>query len=168
MDDLVSVLSPIEQAHGLPNACYIDQAMHAKETEKLFKQGWSAIGFGCDVPHPGCVYPVSVHGVPLLMVRTKNNEVRVFENVCRHRGMILVEEAAQLNGPITCPYHAWAYDFEGALKATPHVGGPNIHKDETVVCESLSLNTVRSVVWRDVVFINMSVFFTGLEMGTEF
>ena len=156
MDDLISVLKPIEQANGLPNACYIDKNMHAKEANTVFKQGWAAIGFGCDVPKPGCVYPVELLGIPLLMVRTKNNEVHVFENVCRHRGMILVEEPAQLNGPITCPYHAWSYDLEGQLKATPHVGGPNIHKDETVICEDLSLNRVKSALWRDVVFINLS------------
>lgn len=156
MDDLISVLKPIEQANGLPNACYIDENMHAKEADSVFKQGWAAIGFGCDVPKPGCVYPVELLGIPLLMVRTKNNEVHVFENVCRHRGMILVEEPAQLNGPITCPYHAWSYDLEGQLKATPHVGGPNIHKDETVICEDLSLNRVKSALWRDVVFINLS------------
>lgn len=156
MDDLISVLKPIEQANGLPNACYIDENMHAKEAGSVFKQGWAAIGFGCDVPKPGCVYPVELLGIPLLMVRTKNNEVHVFENVCRHRGMILVEEPAQLNGPITCPYHAWSYDLEGQLKATPHVGGPNIHKDETVICEDLSLNRVKSALWRDVVFINLS------------
>ncbi|MGB1367359.1 MAG: aromatic ring-hydroxylating oxygenase subunit alpha, partial [Candidatus Puniceispirillaceae bacterium] len=156
MDDLSSVLKPIEVANGLPNACYIDQNMHAKEADAIFRQGWAAIGFGCDVPKPGCVYPVDMLGIPLLMVRTKKNEVYVFENVCRHRGMILVEEAGQLNGPITCPYHAWSYDLEGALKATPHVGGPNIHNDETVICETLSLNRVRSVMWRDVVFVNLS------------
>jgi choline monooxygenase len=104
MDDLSSVLKPIEVANGLPNACYIDQNMHAKEADAIFRQGWAAIGFGCDVPKPGCVYPVDMLGIPLLMVRTKKNEVYVFENVCRHRGMILVEEAGQLNGPITCPY----------------------------------------------------------------
>ena len=156
MDDLISVLKPIEQANGLPNACYIDENMHAKEADSVFKQGWAAIGFGCDVPKPGCVYPVELLGIPLLMVRTKNNEVHVFDNVCRHRGMILEEEPAQLNGPITCPYHAWSYDLEGQLKATPHVGGPNIHKDETVICEDLSLNRVKSALWRDVVFINLS------------
>lgn len=156
MDDLISVLKPIEQANGLPNACYVNKNMHAKEANAVFKQGWTAIGFGCDVPKPGCVYPVELLGIPLLMVRTKNNEVHVFENVCRHRGMILVEEPAQLNGPITCPYHAWSYDLDGQLKATPHVGGPNIHKDETVICEDLSLNRVRSALWRDVVFINLS------------
>ena len=39
----------------------------------------------------------------------------ILKNVCRHRGMILVEEAGQLNGPIT-PIRL-VYDL-GALKAT--------------------------------------------------
>ena len=65
MDDLISVLKPIEQANGLPNACYIDENMHAKEADSVFKQGWAAIGFGCDVPKPGCVYPVELLGIPL-------------------------------------------------------------------------------------------------------
>ena len=167
MDDLVSVLQPIEHAHGLPNACYIDRNMHAKEAAVIFKKGWAAIGFGCDVPKPGSVYPIDMLGIPLLMVRTKNDEVHVFENVCRHRGMILVEEPAQLNGPITCPYHAWSYDLEGHLKATPHVGGPNIHKDKTVICESLSLNRVRSFVWRDVVFVNLSGKATSFDIVAQ-
>ncbi len=156
MDNLESVLQPIENAHGLPNACYIDSDMHTKEADAIFKKGWAAIGFGCDVPKAGCVYPLDMMGIPLLMVRAKNDTVHVFENVCRHRGMILVDEPAKLNGPITCPYHAWSYDLEGHLKATPHVGGPQIHKDKTVICERLSLNRVRSFVWRDVVFVNLS------------
>ena len=41
--------------------------------------------------------------------------------------MILVEEAKKLSAPITCTYHAWAYNFDGTLRATPHVDGPNIH-----------------------------------------
>ena len=100
MDDLSSVLKPIEVANGLPNACYIDQNMHVKEADAIFRRGWAAIGFGCDVPSPD-VYILLICWHPLLMVRTKKNEVHIFENVCRHRGMILVEEAGQLNGPIT-------------------------------------------------------------------
>ncbi len=35
MDDLISVLKPIEHANGLPNACYIDENMHAKEANDI-------------------------------------------------------------------------------------------------------------------------------------
>lgn len=156
MNDILSVLNPIESATGLPNACYVDTQTYHRENKHIFTDGWAAIGFGSDIPEIGCVAPVTFLDIPLLMVRTRTGEVNVFENVCRHRGMILVEKATQLNGPITCPYHAWAYDLEGELKATPHVGGPDIHEDTRIECSKLSLNKVRSEIWRDVVYVNLS------------
>lgn len=154
--DLRSVLAPIETANGLSNNHYVNAATHEAEKQLLFKDGWAAIGFGKDVPRPGCVYPLEFMGIPLLMTRDKNNNVHVFENICRHRGMILVSEAKRLSGPITCPYHAWAYDLEGNLRATPHAGGPDIHNHSSVPCDQLPLNEVRATVWRDVVFVNLS------------
>lgn len=156
MDGFDTVLKPIETAQGLPNACYTDPAMFSHEAARLFTTDWAAIGFGFDAPQPGCVYPVNFLGIPLVMVRDRSGQIKVFENVCRHRGMILVNEAKRLNGPITCPYHAWAYDFDGRLRATPHVGGPDIHEHGSVDCTALSLNEVRSAVWRDVVYVNLS------------
>lgn len=156
MDALDTVLQPIETAQGLPNACYTDPSMYRHEINRLLADDWTAIGFGFDVHKPGCVYPINFLDIPLVMVRTQSGEIKVFENVCRHRGMILVDEAKQLNGPITCPYHAWTYDFTGKLCATPHVGGPDIHTHESVDCSQLSLNEVRSIVWRDVVYVNLS------------
>lgn len=156
MENITPVLAPIETANGLPNACYVDEQYYADEKNQIFINGWAAIGFGNDVPNSGCVYPVNFLDIPLLMVRTKSGDINVFENVCRHRGMKLVNQAGKLSGPITCPYHAWSYDFEGQLKATPHVGGPNVHQHESVDCSSLSLIKVRIAVWRDVVYINMS------------
>lgn len=156
MDAFDSVLQPIESAKGLPNSCYTDPAMFEQETKCLFAADWAAIGFGFDVPKPGCVYPVSFLGIPLVMVRGRSGEIKVFENVCRHRGMILIKEAKRLSGPLTCPYHAWAYDLDGALRATPHVGGPDVNKHHSVECANLSLNEVTSAIWRDVVYVNLS------------
>ena len=156
MDAFDSVLQPIECAKGLPNSCYTDPAMFEQETKCLFAADWAAIGFGFDVPKPGCVYPVSFLGIPLVMVRGRSGEIKVFENVCRHRGMILIKEAKRLSGPLTCPYHAWAYDLDGALRATPHVGGPDVNKHHSVECANLSLNEVTSAIWRDVVYVNLS------------
>ena len=156
MDGFNAVLQPIESARGLPNSCYTDPAMFEKETKRLFAADWAAIGFGMDVPKPGYVFPVSFLGIPLVMVRGRSGEIKVFENVCRHRGMILIEEAKRLSGPITCPYHAWAYDLDGSLRATPHVGGPDIHEHHSIECANLSLNEVPSAIWRDVVYVNLS------------
>ena len=150
------VLKPIADASGLGNVHYISKAAFDNEAKTLFGKNWAAIGFSHDVPKPGCVYPVTFMGTPLLITRTADAEIKVFENVCRHRGMILVESPKKLSGPITCPYHAWAYDFDGNLRATPHVVYPDIHQHEQIECEKLSLHRIPTAVWRDVIFVNLS------------
>ena len=155
MLDFTNVKAPIETANGLPNGCYVDAGLYQHEQNTLFRDNWTAIGFGKDLPKPGCVKPIEFAGLPLLLVRNQDNKIKVFENVCRHRGMILVSEAQQLRGPITCPYHAWAYDLNGQLRKTPHIGGPDVHEHDTVNHCDYPLNEVRSYQWRDIIFVNI-------------
>ena len=155
MLDLANVQTPIETASGLPNACYIDTAMYEHEQNTLFRNSWVAVGFGKDIPQPSDVKPVNFAGLPMLLVRNQDGNINVFQNVCRHRGMILVDSAKKLRGPITCPYHAWAYDLNGALRKTPHVGGPDIHEHDSVKHCDYPLNAVRSHLWHDIIFVNI-------------
>ena len=105
MDALVTVLQPIETVQSLPNSCYTDPTIFQIEKKQLFASDWAVIGFGFDVPVPGCVCPVNSLGIPLVVERGRSDKFKVFENVCRHRRMILVEETKQLSGPITCQFH---------------------------------------------------------------
>jgi choline monooxygenase len=155
MLDLTNVLAPIETANGLPNECYIDDAVYQQEQNTLFRNNWAAIGFGKDIPKPGMVKPVTFLGIPMIMVRNKEGKINVFQNVCRHRGMILIDEPQQLRGPITCPYHAWSYDLDGTLRKTPHVGGPDIDILDSVQHCDYPLNKVCSHFWNDIVFVNV-------------
>ena len=95
-------------------------------------------------------------GLPLLIVRDREGVIKVFHKVCSHRGMILVEEAGPVKTALTCPYHAWTYDLEGNLRGTPHIGGVGKHKSEKFLCQGKGLKTVRSAVWMDMVFVNLS------------
>jgi len=90
------------------------------------------------------------------MVRDKNGEINVFQNTCRHRGMILVEEPMNITGMIRCPYHRWSYSLNGDLRATPMVGGTGIHTHEAINHDELGLFKIRSAVWQDIVFVNIS------------
>ncbi|MBO6521357.1 MAG: aromatic ring-hydroxylating dioxygenase subunit alpha [Rhodospirillales bacterium] len=152
---LSAVMAPINIACGLPNAHYVDPAVFQDEKRKVLFANWSGIGFGKDIPDEGDAKPVDFLGMPLLMVRGKDGQIRVFQNTCRHRGMILVETPQKIRATIRCPYHSWCYDLEGALRTTPFVGGPgkNTHKD--IKRDELGLVTIRSFVWRDVVFVNV-------------
>jgi len=154
--DLKSVLQPVSKAKGLPNEFYVDQETFELERERVFFKNWSAVGFGTDVPEVGDAKPVTFLGMPLLLVRGTDNITRVFQNTCRHRGMILVDEPKKIRGVIRCPYHSWCYDLKGSLKTTPHVGGPgqNIHED--IDRNDLGLIEIRSHVWQDIIFVNVS------------
>ncbi len=155
-NDLRMVRQPVENARGLPNSHYTDQVIHEEERESLLFNNWAGVGLGSDVPEPGDVSPVTFAGFPLLVVRDHDGEVRVFQNTCRHRGMILVESRCNLRGTIRCPYHSWSYNLDGSLRATPHVGGPGMNIDRHVVREELGLIPIDSHIWRDIVFVNIS------------
>ena len=153
---LARVKAPVDQARGLPNAFYTDSELFEQERARVFNANWACVGFAKDVAEPGDATPVTFLGAPLLVVRARDGVVRVFQNVCRHRGMILVEEPRKLKGVIRCPYHAWCYELDGRLRATPHVGGPGKNVDPSINRSELGLVEVRSKVWMDLVFVNLS------------
>ncbi len=153
---LSDVLQPISQASGLPNANYISPEAFAVERSSILFDGWAGIGFGKDVPAGGDARPIDFAGMPLLVVRNKTGAINVFQNTCRHRGMILVEAPTRITGALRCPYHSWCYDLDGTLRATPHVGGPGHNSHPDFRSEDLGLIRVRSHVWRDVIFVNVS------------
>jgi phenylpropionate dioxygenase-like ring-hydroxylating dioxygenase large terminal subunit len=154
--DLSDVIKPINLARGLPNSHYIDDAVFAEERHSVLFHNWSAVGFAKDVAQKGDAKPIDFLGMPLLMLRDGAGAVRVYQNTCRHRGMILVSEPGNIRGTIRCPYHSWCYGLNGELRATPHVGGPghNVHKD--IVRDDLGLVPIAAHVWQDVVFVNVS------------
>ena len=154
--NLESVLKPIEEARGLPNECYISSDHYGVEREKVFFANWSAVGFISDASKPGDVSPVDFFGMPLLLVRNKEGVIKVFQNVCRHRGMILVDEPTHLRGPIRCPYHSWSYDYDGNLVRTPYVGGVGVDTHDNICPADLKLKELRSHIWQGVVFVNIS------------
>ncbi|MEO0958243.1 MAG: Rieske (2Fe-2S) protein, partial [Pseudomonadota bacterium] len=152
---LAAVIRPIGEANGLPNALYTDPALAETEHRRVFFASWAAIGFAHEVASPGDVKPVEFLGQPLLLVRDREGVLRVFLNVCRHRGMKLVHEAGNLPRAVRCPYHSWCYELSGALRTTPHVGGPGTNRHECIDRATLGLIEVRSAQWLGTVFVNL-------------
>ncbi|MEO0678085.1 MAG: aromatic ring-hydroxylating dioxygenase subunit alpha [Pseudomonadota bacterium] len=153
---LDAVRRPIAQANGLPNAHYTDAHVFELEAKATLLSTWAGLGVSADVPRTGDAKPIEFLGIPLLMLRDKEGVVRVFQNICRHRGMILVNAPKRIKGAIRCPYHSWCYSTKGELLSTPHVGGPGHNTHEGIEPSTLGLIEVRSHIWRDVVFVNVS------------
>lgn len=153
--NLSSVCRPVSEANGLPNEHYIDHNIYDEEKHALLFSKWAGLAVGADVPDHGDAVPITFLGMPLLLIRDRSNQIRVFQNTCRHRGMIIVETPQKIEGAIRCPYHSWCYATDGRLVSTPHVGGPghNTHKD--IDRATLGLIEIRSHIWRDVVWVNI-------------
>ena len=150
------VKNPIEKAHGLPNECYLNNDYLEFEKEKIFKNNWTMIGVASSVPNPGDAKPFNLLGIPILIVRNKENEVKVFHNVCSHRGFKLVDQECKLKNVIRCPYHSWSYDFNGKLTVTPHIGGLGKHEVEGFDKNNSNLKEIKSNIWMDLIFININ------------
>ena len=151
-----AVERPIGQATGLPNPAYTSAEFFRLELDRVFASSWTCLGHASDVAQPGDLLPMQLLGVPLLMTRTAGSAVRVFHNVCSHRGNQLVWEPCRTRGAIRCPYHAWIYDLEGRLTGTPNIGGPGRHEADGFDRSAHGLEPVRSAVWLELVFVNLS------------
>ena len=147
---------PPEKVRGLPNEAFTSQAFFELEQQTLFTRCWSFAGVASELPEVGDVRPVEVAGQPLLLIRGADRHIRVFHNVCPHRGAKLIDEPANRAKGLTCVYHAWSYGLDGRLRARPHYNGPGRHgsgagDDADAVC----LFPVRSHTWYDWVFVNL-------------
>ena len=140
---------------GLPNRYYDNRNDFLAERSKIFSPMWVCIGFASDVSHPGAAFPLEFMELPLLLVRDLDRRVRVFHNVCRHRGHLLVAEPGQMGRSISCPYHAWTYALDGSLIRTPNIGGKGVHEVDGFDCTDFKLAEVRCALWHDLVFMNL-------------
>ncbi len=148
---------PIEQAACLPGFAYNDESFMRLEGERIFRRSWVSIGFAHQVGPPGHVLPTRVAGQPLIMVRGLDGQLRVFHNVCRHRGAQLVTaEGAQPMKVIACPYHRWTYELDGSCRIAPFW-----YRNERIALrpapdDDYGLIEVRARVWLDIVFVDLS------------
>ena len=81
------------------------------------------------LPEIGSYVAREVAGIPLVVVRGNDGQVRAFRNACRHRGM-QVASGTGCARAFVCRYHGWTYNLEGRLRHIPHEAGfPGFDKE---------------------------------------
>ncbi len=142
-------------AHGLPPSAYLGKKFWKEECRTIFQKNWMCVGFAHELKETGDVVPISIADQHLLIVRNGEGIIRVFHNICSHRCTTLVEKPKNAGKLIRCPYHAWAYDLDGNLRASPHFGGMDKHQPDGFDPKENGLVLVRSHIWHDWIFINL-------------
>ena len=87
-----------------------------QEIDVLFRQFPIIAGHSSQLSEAGDFLTHDDTGVPLLLTRNRENQVRAFINVCRHRGARVASEPFGQANTFACPYHGWTYDLNGQLR----------------------------------------------------
>jgi glycine betaine catabolism A len=150
-DEIAAVRRPYRAASLLPGRAYHDPAIHDFERREWFRRDWMVVGREEDAPEPGTYFLATIDDEPLLFVRGRDDVLRGFYNVCRHRGTAVVEERCGKAVRFQCPYHAWIYDLEGKLVRAKHT-----EDLEDFSLDGFGLAPVRLATWQGFVFVNLA------------
>jgi phenylpropionate dioxygenase-like ring-hydroxylating dioxygenase large terminal subunit len=101
---------------------YTSRAHFERELEVLFNGSPLVLCLSAALPKPGSYRTVDLCGTPILVTRDSQGQVRAMANVCRHRGVRVVDGGGEARR-FTCPFHAWVYDLEGKLVGVPVAAG---------------------------------------------
>jgi phenylpropionate dioxygenase-like ring-hydroxylating dioxygenase large terminal subunit len=108
----------VEQS--LPAWLYTDAGFFESERCHLFARTPHLICHLNDIPNAGDYQTLDILGEKIFSLRGADGVVRSFHNVCRHRASRIADGAhGNCGHRLVCPYHAWSYALDGALKSVP-------------------------------------------------
>jgi Rieske 2Fe-2S family protein len=119
---MTSVSLPPSLIATLPGTAYTDPAVFTAEQERIFESMWFAVARADALATPGRFVTKQVGRESVIVVRGRDDVLRAFLNVCRHRGALLCDQPdGEVRRSIQCRYHAWTYGLDGTLVAAPNL-----------------------------------------------
>ena len=138
----------LEQGYTLPAGWYTEAEILQLEHERIFRRAWQYAGRANQVASPGDYFNCRAGDLPIVVLRDRDDALRAFVNVCRHRAHEVVQGEGR-RATLQCPYHAWMYGLDGRLRAAPRSETePGFDKEE------LGLLPVPVETWGPFVFVN--------------
>ena len=128
-----------------PWSWYSDAGILGLERERIFRSAWHYVCHAGRLAEPSSYFACETGGVPAVVVRDQDGELRAFLNVCRHRGAQIVSGEGRRE-TLQCPYHAWTYGLDGRLRSAPR-------SDEAELGD-LQLFPLRLEAWGPFLFVN--------------
>jgi glycine betaine catabolism A len=147
-DELDRIRREYRGATLLPARCDHDEAVLDWERERIVRTDWVMAARVEDVPTPGSFKLLDLDGEQILLVRGKDDVIRAFYNVCRHRGTAVEERECGTAVRFQCPYHAWIYDLDGRLVRAKHT-----EDLEDFSFETFGLQAIRCGTWEGFIFL---------------
>ena len=142
----------IEVPDRAPKERYFDPDFYQLEGEQLWPRVWQMACRLEEIPEPGDVVEYEILDQSVIVLRGGDREVRAFHNVCRHRGVKLVQGRATATSGFTCPFHGWCYGLDGG---NTHVPQRRTFSEHNLQAGDIDLTPVRCEVWGGCAWINL-------------
>jgi phenylpropionate dioxygenase-like ring-hydroxylating dioxygenase large terminal subunit len=133
----------------LPGGRYTDPRFFELEKAELWRKAWLLAGHVDEVAEVGAYKLWETAGQPVLIIHSRSGAINAFYNTCSHRGAAVVTEATGRRARLTCKYHGWTYDDEGALVS---IRDPEDFADFDFACRPLQ--KVRCERFGALIFVN--------------
>jgi phenylpropionate dioxygenase-like ring-hydroxylating dioxygenase large terminal subunit len=132
---------------------YTSPEYFAREQKMIFRRAWLMVGREEEVAANGdfVVRDVPTLNASVIIVRGQDGTVRAFHNACSHRGVALVCQEHGSASAFRCPYHAWTYGVDGALRAIASERDfPHVDKAKN------GLTRIHLDIWNGFLFLNFA------------
>ena len=117
MNTIKELLNNQQEDWSLDQRFYKDTSIFDLEKHNIFYNSWIFIGHESQIPNKGDFFVYKLLDEEIIVLRNKENKVKAFFNVCRHRGSRVCLEEKGNTSRFSCPYHSWTYNLDGKLLA---------------------------------------------------
>jgi phenylpropionate dioxygenase-like ring-hydroxylating dioxygenase large terminal subunit len=142
----------MERPDRIPKERYYDADFYALEAEYLWPRVWQMACRLEEIPQPGDFVEYEFLDQSVIVVRIDPTTVRAYANVCRHRGMKVVEGRGTCETTFVCPFHGFCYGLDGRNVAVPR---RKTFAEENLQAGDLDLTPVRCETWGACAWINL-------------
>ena len=148
---MTDLLAAVGAGQTVPSSWYTDPAIFRREQETIFRKSWHYVTDSGALAQPGSQVRWEIGGVPVVLVRGTDGEIRGFVNICRHRAHPVVMED-QCRNTLQCHYHGWTYGLDGSL-----VNAPRSREEPDFDPAPLGLRPIQVHVWGPMVWANVDL-----------
>lgn len=147
--NITGLIESHDEGCSLERDFYCSDEVFGADINSVFRETWLLVDHVSRIPNRGDYFLFEIANESIIIIRENENQVNALFNVCRHRGSLVCLEAEGNKRFLTCPYHAWSYNLDGALRP------PRLMADD-FDATNYGLHTCHCVVYNGLIFICLS------------